>query len=113
MAGLACHRCGTATGCINSRPVPFVGAGVKLDATKRRRECPNCGYRFTTYEIDEMQLASILATPWRDMAEQIIDLIAGEYLDGTKHVKQQGKGNVGGRVSQTVDGSDPDAEGNR
>lgn len=95
MAGLACHRCGTNTGCINSRPVPFVGAGVKLAATKRRRECPKCGYRFTSFEIDERELAAILATPWRDMAEQVINLISKEYLDGAENVGTQGKDDVG------------------
>lgn len=39
--------------CVDSRPAP--------DSVRRRRECPNCGHRFSTIEIQEERLADLEA----------------------------------------------------
>lgn len=48
---MRCPTCGTAdTRVIDSRPADQ-GSSIR-----RRRECPNCGHRFTTYERAEAQI---------------------------------------------------------
>ena len=47
---MRCPRCNTETYVIDSRPTP-------ADEIRRRRQCPECKYRFTTYEITSVAKA--------------------------------------------------------
>ena len=42
---MTCPQCGAETHIINSRKT--------CDSVRRRRECCECGYRFTTIEIEQ------------------------------------------------------------
>lgn len=44
---MMCKQCGSVTFVIDSRRGP-----VDENTTRRRRKCPGCGYRFSTYEIE-------------------------------------------------------------
>ena len=48
---MICPKCNAETNVCDSRRVE------KGTIVRRRRECPNCGYRFRTYEITEVKKA--------------------------------------------------------
>ena len=55
---MTCPVCGGATKVIDSRP--------EVDNVHRRRECKECGYKFSTVEIEEDVIESIAgAAQWQ------------------------------------------------
>lgn len=50
---MRCRKCGGDTLVVDSRYVR------NEDRTRRRHECVECKYRFTTYEITEIALADL------------------------------------------------------
>jgi transcriptional repressor NrdR len=74
---MRCRKCGGDTLVVDSRYVR------NEDRTRRRHECVECKYRFTTYEITEIALADLqMAKRVRDRLimkiEQMEKLTKGE-----------------------------------
>lgn len=57
LGGAFCRVCGGKTEVIDSRDTEYHGCR----ALRRRRECPGCGRRFTTYEIGAEDLTQVFA----------------------------------------------------
>ena len=60
-----CPKCG-------NKELRVVDSRSFATRTRRRRQCMNCGYRFTTYEISEVQVALF------EKAERIRSKLAGK-----------------------------------
>lgn len=53
---MKCPQCKSErTSCKDSRPTKRLGA----DSIRRRRKCSDCGYKFTTWELDEIDMEHI------------------------------------------------------
>ena len=61
---MKCPKCGEKVDVIDSRP-PFMGGGNDGTMVRRRRSCKNCLHRFTTYEVTEQVIKTLLADQGR------------------------------------------------
>jgi transcriptional repressor NrdR len=74
-----CIACGDNSDVIDSRPVPATGF------RRRRRQCPHCKRRWSTFEVSEETYRVILAT---EKLEQLADTLEEQ----AKSLRQLTKG---------------------
>lgn len=73
MEGFRCTECGG-----DSTRVTDSRNAYKVEGTRRRRECINCGFRFTTYEQRaEAGIKQLMEAELRKLREDVAERIHG------------------------------------
>lgn len=66
----------TKTFIINSRPCDAYKKNAGVALTKRRHKCVECQHKFTTYELEESALSSLIDA--RDFAKKTLRVMEGQ-----------------------------------
>lgn len=80
---IPCQRCHAKTMATDTRDAVVLGQ----QSQRRRRVCPNCGHRWTTYELEISEGESLQSFDVRDLVNSFLQLGRRDRVSIRRHIQ--------------------------